>query len=271
MEMELFLHKMISEKSDPILYFLKITNDIICVNDWIGKKIKIKNLHNFLCDCGQESEQPFRQGLCKKCFFESPLNGASVFRPELSKAHLDIEERDLEWEKKYQLQPHLLYLSNTDKIKIGVTRKNQNPTRWIDQGAIQAHIIMESPNRYLVGIAEAHLKNFFADRTTPKKMICNHENIDFKDSISLAIENLPQEAKENSTVFDAKNEDTYFEFQYPLDYKKLPAKINSINLQKEDEFTSTLIGIKGQYLVFENGAIWNIRNFEKCKAKINIL
>ena len=76
----------------------------------------------------------------------------------MSKAHLDIEERDLDYEKKVQLQPHVVYLAYTSGIKVGVTRKSQVPTRWIDQGATSAIEIVEVPNRYLAGASEVKLK-----------------------------------------------------------------------------------------------------------------
>ena len=59
-------------------------------------------------------------------------------KPELSKAHLGIEDRDISYEKKVQLQNHIVYLSKTSGIKVGVTRSNNMSTRWIDQGAIEA-------------------------------------------------------------------------------------------------------------------------------------
>ena len=80
-------------------------------------------------------------------------------RPELSKAHLDQEERDLDYEKRVQLQPHIVYLANSSNVKVGVTRKTQVPTRWIDQGAQEALEIVEVPNRYLAGSQKLHLKN----------------------------------------------------------------------------------------------------------------
>ena len=36
-------------------------------------------------------------------------------------------------------------------------------------------------------------------------------------------------------------------------------KIKSINLDKENSFNQRLIGIKGQYLIFETGFVFNIR------------
>ena len=85
--------------------------------------------------------------------------------PELSTAHLDKEDRDLEYEKKVQLKPHVVYLANSSNVKVGVTRKSQIPTRWIDQGAHEAIEIVEVPNRYLAGITEVALKDYVADKT----------------------------------------------------------------------------------------------------------
>ena len=38
------------------------------------------------------------------------MSGDWVMKPELSKAHLEIEDRDLEYEKKIQIQDHIVYL-----------------------------------------------------------------------------------------------------------------------------------------------------------------
>jgi hypothetical protein len=38
-------------------------------------------------------------------------------------------------------------LGLSSEVKVGVTRKTQVPTRWIDQGAIEAVSIVEVPNR----------------------------------------------------------------------------------------------------------------------------
>src|SRR3970282_2492503 len=94
-------------------------------------------------------------------------------KPELSTAHLVIEDRDLVYEEKVQLQPHIVYLALSSEVKVGVTRKTQVPTRWIDQGATQAISIVEVPNRYLAGITEVALKNHYADKTNWRKMLQN--------------------------------------------------------------------------------------------------
>ena len=94
-------------------------------------------------------------------------------KPELSTAHLGKEDRDLEFEKKMQLKPHIVYLANSSDVKVGVTRKSQVPTRWIDQGAHEAIEIVEVPNRYLAGITEVALKQYVSDKTNWRKMLTN--------------------------------------------------------------------------------------------------
>ena len=47
---------------------------------------------------------------------------------------------------------------------------------------------------------------------------------------------------------------------YPV--LKYPTKINSLSLDKTPNFKGVLVGIKGQYLIFEDGTVFNIRSFE---------
>jgi hypothetical protein len=64
-----------------------------------------------------------------------PLASQSIFKPELCTAHLGIEERDLQWEKEFQLAPHYVYLANSSGIKVGLTRSSQLITRCAVQSS----------------------------------------------------------------------------------------------------------------------------------------
>ena len=120
-------------------------------------------------------------GFCKKCFFESPFASDSILKPELSTAHLGIEERNLEIEKNIQLQPHIVYLAYTGDVKVGVTRESQIPTRWIDQGATFALPIARTENRYEAGVIEVALKQHISDKTNWRKMLQD----EYEDEIDL--------------------------------------------------------------------------------------
>ena len=146
--------------------------DFLNLNQLINKEINI-SFDGYECLSCHLNKEIYRQGFCKSCFYENPATGDWVMRPELSKAHLNKADRDLDYEKKIQLQPHIIYLALSSHLKVGVTRKTQIPTRWIDQGAHEAMTIIEVPNRYLAGVGEVALKEYFSDKTNWRKMLQN--------------------------------------------------------------------------------------------------
>ena len=127
------LKKMRTENLQPINYFLEVDSGFLQLNQLLGKTIQLEHTGSQCLHCGLD-KAIFRQGFCQSCFFESPATGDWIMRPELSKAHLGETDRDLEYEKAMQLQPHVVYLALSSHLKVGVTRKSQIPTRWIDQG-----------------------------------------------------------------------------------------------------------------------------------------
>ncbi len=247
------LKRMPVELNHPVKYYLDFKDDFIILNNLLDKYLKI-SFEKYQClSCGADVPI-FAQGLCKKCYFEDPSVGEWVMKPELSTAHLDIEHRDLSFEKEVQLQPHIVYLAKTGDIKVGVTRKSQIPFRWIDQGADEAVAVMETPNRYLAGQAEVFLKQYFTDKTSWQKMLKGIRTD----------KNLSEEKKrvKNLLPDDLKKywlEETVIQkIEYPI--LKLPEKVKSVNLEKISSFEGKLTGIKGQYLIFEDGKVFNVRN-----------
>jgi hypothetical protein len=164
-----------------------------------------------------------------------------------------------------QLQPHIVYLALSSEVKVGVTRKTQVPTRWIDQGAIQAVSIVEVPNRYLAGVTEVALKNHYADKTNWRKMLTNSiEHIDLLEERLKLEKILPTEVHEYFFL----NKNDLYEMHYPvLEY---PTKVKSLSLEKNPNFEGKLTGIKGQYLMFEDGTVFNIRSSEGYVVRISV-
>ena len=257
------LQKMQTEFLSPIQYYLVFEDSFLNVNQLIGKEISI-SFEGYQClNCGKQ-KKVFRQGHCYDCFMSSASVGDWIMRPELSTAHLDIEDRDLAYEKRVQLQPHIVYLALSSEVKVGVTRKTQIPTRWIDQGAIEAIPIVEVPNRYLAGITEVALKNHFADKTSWQKMLKNNvPNIDLVAERNNVLQWLPEEIK----PYFAKEQELY-KIDFPIE--NYPTKINSLNLEKTPSFKGKVNGIKGQYLLFEDGTVFNIRSNEGIVVKIEV-
>ncbi len=263
MQYEGVLKKMQTEIGTPIQYYLIFENDFLNVNQILGKKITLTFIKHQCLNCGQ-NKPIYRQGFCKSCFFETPLAGDWIMRPELSTAHLDKEDRDLEYEKKAQLQPHIVYLANSSNVKVGVTRKNQVPTRWIDQGAHEALEIVEVPNRYLAGITEVALKAHVSDKTNWRKMLTNSiEDVNLEEWKQKLKSFIPNEALE---YFITDNEETHLEF--PV--LRYPEKVKSLNLEKNLNYTGVLKGIKGQYFIFEDDTVFNIRANEGLYISLEI-
>jgi len=256
MKYEGVLTKMKTEIGTPIQYFLSFENDEINVNFLLNSTVQITFLRHQCLNC-RESKNIYRQGSCYDCFFKMPQMGEWILRPELSTAHLGIEDRDLEYEKEVQLKPHIVYLALSSNVKVGVTRKTQVPTRWIDQGASLALEIVEAPNRYLVGITEVALKKHISDKTNWRKMLKNEiadiDLIDLRDELAGYI---PEEVIPYFKESDTK----VVELEYPV--LQYPEKVKSLNLSKTPSFGGILKGIKGQYLIFEDSTVFNVRSNE---------
>jgi len=258
------LKKMLTENAEEIQYYLDMKTDFININQLLNKEIAI-NFETYEClNCGLEKEI-YRQGFCKSCFFEMPSTAEWIMKPELSKAHLGIEERDLEYEKQVQLKPHILYLAFSSSLKVGVTRKTQVPFRWIDQGAVKAIQIIELPNRYLAGISEVELKKHYADKTNWREMLkIGSTNMDLQEERLKCLNLVPNEIVSHIN----NNEFSTLNINYPVISN--PLKPKSLNIVKEEKFEGELVGIKGQYLIFKDDTVFNIRTNEGLVLDLNI-
>jgi len=263
MKYEGVLTKMQTENGSPVQYYLVFENDFLAVNQLLDKKISITFLRYQCLNCGL-GKKIYRQGFCYDCFFEIPQAADWIIHPELSTAHLGKEDRDLDYEKKVQLQPHIVYLANSSDVKVGVTRKTQVPTRWIDQGAHEAIEIVEVPNRYLAGITEVALKDHIGDKTNWRTMLKNEiKDEDLVEWRNKLKQYIPKEAL---AYFLENNTETNLIFPV-LQYPKNP---KSLNLDNTPYYEGVLKGIKGQYLIFEDNTVFNIRSNEGYVVRISV-
>ena len=251
------IRKMHTNLTDVVNYELPIGEDLVNMNQFIDKEISLSYQHQILCiNCGRQTVKSFNQGFCYPCFRDAPQAADWIIHPEKSQAHLGIEDRDLAYEQSVQLKPHIVYLSLTSDIKVGITRGTQIPTRWIDQGAVKAIQLAITPNRYIAGMIEVSLKEHLADKTNWRKMLMNlHPDVDLI-SKKEEIKNLLNQEYLEYIDFDSK----VININYPV--ISYPVKLKSIGFDKEEIFTGVLKGIKGQYLMFENGIVMNIRKHE---------
>jgi hypothetical protein len=238
----------------------------VSLNEFIGKEIELKFEDQINCVVtGKKINKVFGEGMSWDAFRNSPLAVESIIRPELSQAHLGIGIRDLEWEIAHHVTPHCTYLSLTSGIKVGVTRQTQIPTRWIDQGAVEAILLAETPYRQAAGLIEVALKDHLNDKTNWRNMLKNvfdtdESLVDVKRKVT---DYIPEELKEFISPNDGVTKIHYPVIQYP-------DKVKSMKLEKEGSITKRLLGIKGQYLLFENDYVINVRSHSGYKISLSL-
>lgn len=254
--MNVILRKLITQYNNPVDYYLIDKENNIYLNDLIGKKIKINFLNEIFCiSCGEKTYKSFAQGFCYNCFRTSPMTEECVLKPELCKAHEGIA-RDMEYATNNCLKPHYVYLAVSSHLKVGVTRESQVPTRWLDQGASKSIKFAKTHNRYTAGLIEVELKKYLSDKTSWQKMLKNEidQTIDLRAEKEKVSKKLPIDFQKYIS-----DENEIFEFNYPV--KEYPKKVKSINLDTSPQLEGILNGIKGQYLIFDNQIVINIRKF----------
>ena len=246
------ISKMITVFASPIQYHLPIGNGRVYMNDLIGQHISLTWLGQIHClNCGGLTNKSFAQGYCYPCYITIPETEECVLNPEKCRAHEGIA-RDMEYALENCLQDHFVYLALTNEVKVGVTRHSQLPTRWIDQGAWKTIKLAKTNNRYQAGIIEVALKNHLTDKTNWRDMLRNITDntvslVDEKKKISLL---MPRDSIEFLSP-----DDTILELNYP--YNEVQKKITSMSFDKQPLVKGILIGIKGQYLIFEGGNVIN--------------
>ncbi len=259
------ISKMKVDLQDEVKYTLILGDDAIDMNSLINKDIRLFWNGDIFCSaCGKKTKNSFGEGFCYPCFQSAPEATECTIRPELCRAHLG-EGRDPEWEERNHNTPHIVYLAASDIVKVGVTRITQVPTRWIDQGASSAIRLAETPNRYEAGILEVALKAFFADKTNWQRMLKNEVD----DSIDLVEEkwNLHDQLPEDLIQFFSEN-DEVIDINYPV--LTYPTKVKSLSFDKTPTIEGKLVGIKGQYLIFEDGSVLNIRKHTSYFLEVTI-
>lgn len=259
MELSGNILKMKSELNDVVNYHLPIGNEKIAMNNLIGKEIEVEFTGQINCiKCGRKTKKSFSQGFCYPCFRTAPEADPAIIKPELDMAHKGIS-RDMEWAKTHSLVDHYVYLSYSGNLKVGVTRHTQIPTRWIDQGAVLGITIAKTPNRNMAGQIEVFLKKHFADKTNWRKMLkdVDYSGVDLKSEKQKAVDLLVNTDFEEYLLDEEKTIEK--EIKFPVE--KYPDKVKSINLDKNPDFKKTLSGIKGQYLIFDDNHVINVRKY----------
>ena len=248
---------------DEVNYFLPAGQHELLLKPYIGNYLKLEFLGNITCkNCGRKASKSFSQGFCFPCMRRLAQCDMCILKPETCHFH-EGTYREPERGEQNCFVPHFVYLSNTSGLKVGITRHTQIPTRWVDQGATQASIMFKVNTRRQSGYVETAFKGLIADKTNWRTMLkenqpdmdllatANELKARFHADMSHCFDNFPADEIE-----DQCNDVT--RIRYPV--LEFPEKIKSHNFDKHPLVEGTLMGIKGQYLLFDTGVI-NIRKF----------
>lgn len=253
------------EGGGKVEYALRTADATLPMNALIGKEFLIRHTGARTCmSCGKRVKKFYGQGLCYPCLRDAPDASPCIVRPELCRAHLG-EGRDVQWETEHHLQEHTVYLAFTGAVKVGVTRSTQVPVRWIDQGAVLAVPVARVPYRQLAGAIEVDLKRLFSDRTDWRRMLLTgHAG---EEEVVAARRRAILEVDPALRKWILA-EEPIVRLAYPL--VNVPPRLVSVQLNRSPEVQGRLLGIKGQYLVWSDGRVLNVRNHSGYHIEVDL-
>jgi hypothetical protein len=265
------VRKMRGRLGQPVSYSARLDDNEIALNPLIDQQLKLIFSGSIYCiHCNRKTNKSFNQGYCYPCFQKLAQCDSCIIHPE--RCHFEQGScREPAWGEKYCMQDHIVYLANSSGLKVGITRATQVPTRWIDQGATQALAIMRVRSRLQSGTLEMAFKQHVADKTNWRDMLKGKAaELDMAGERDRLLAACEEDVKELMARFGffaisvLKGIDAV-SIDYPV--QAYPEKITSLNFDKEPVVSGTLIGIKGQYLIFDSGVI-NLRRFSGYEVEL---
>jgi hypothetical protein len=258
------VRKMKSVLDQTVHYSLPVGDTRVELNALIGQRIKLTYAGVINCvACGRKSNKSFNQGYCFPCFRGLAQCDSCIMSPE--KCHFHVGTcREPDWGEQNCMIDHFVYLANTSALKVGITRHSQIPTRWVDQGAVQALPIARVSSRRLSGLLEVAIGQSVADKTAWQTMLKGQpETIDLYAARDSLLAQYQETIVALQTEFGVQALQTLpeaevVEITYPV--STYPDKVKALNFDKQAVVEGQLVGIKGQYLILDCGVL-NIRKF----------
>ena len=266
------LRKMPVQAASPVAYSLLLGETRVPLNDLIGYTLKLDFDGVIRCiNCDRKTNKSFSQGYCYPCFKKLAACDSCIMSPE--KCHYyEGTCREPEWGETHCMIEHVVYLANSSGLKVGITRGTQVPTRWIDQGAVDAIPMVRVATRQLAGFVEVACKQHVADRTNWRAMLKGDvPEINLRDERERMLDLIADDLADLQTKHgeDAIRpvSEAGLSLDYPVD--TWPEKVKTHNLDKAFSAEGVLQGIKGQYLILDTGVI-NIRKYTGYEVRFRV-
>lgn len=241
--------------------------------DALGEPLRLEFDGAIHCiHCGRRTRKSFNQGYCYPCFTRLAQCDSCVMAPE--KCHYDQGTcREPRWGEAHCMQPHVVYLANTSGPKVGITRRGQVPTRWLDQGAAQALPVARTATRQQAGFVEDLLRGSIGDRTqwqrllkgAPEPLDLGGLRAELAAAHAEGLEALRARFGLHAVVLVEDAEPAAF--AYPvLEY---PTKVTALNPERTPVIEGRLMGVKGQYLILDRGVL-NVRKYTAWSVEVRL-
>lgn len=267
------LDKMRVTPGEPAQYSLPLGETLVPLNALVGKRIRLRYTGTIRCThCNRKTNKSFSQGYCFPCFKTLAQCDSCIVSPE--KCHFDRGTcREPAWAETHCRTEHIVYLANSSGLKVGITRASQVPTRWLDQGAVQALPLARVADRHLSGLLEVLCKDFVADKTDWRALLRGDASlIDLvagrEQLLASAREGIAQlQAQYGVAAVQLLTDAQEQRFSFPV--QRYPDKVSTFSFDKDPLVEGELLGIKGQYLLFAAGAL-NIRKFTAYETEFSV-
>jgi hypothetical protein len=245
-----------------VTYSIDLQKEAVTLSDYLGAGATFTYVGEPHCiACAKLVKKLYSGGHCFDCAQSLARCDLCVVSPDRCHFHLGTC-REPQWGEDFCMQPHVVYLANTSGPKIGITRANRMPRRWLDQGASQAIAVVQAPTRRAAGVVEAHFKRKLNDRTDWRRLVS-------RPALPVDLMELARQLKAALPTFDALHnevlpedecgelawriDDEAVQIEYPvLAYS--PSKRLTLS-EDQPQVRDNLQGIVGQYLLFSQGVI----------------
>lgn len=262
-----------ADDNNTVCYTLPIGDELLDINGLIGKEVTLTYSGDIHCvHCNRKTKKSFNQGYCYPCLISLAQCDSCIIKPEKCHYH-EGTCREPEWGEAHCFSDHFVYLANTGTIKVGITRQvtQSISSRWMDQGATQATVMLRVPDRLTSGLVETLCKDHIADKTNWRTMLKGKpDDVDLtqvKTELMEKIEGELEALKQEKGLQAVSEVDgAIHDIHYPVE--AYPVKIKSLNLDKEPAFSGTLQGVKGQYWMLDEDRVINIRKFAGYNVQI---
>ncbi|WP_457808244.1 DUF2797 domain-containing protein [Kushneria sp. EE4] len=254
-------------------YQLRIGEHNKSLNPWLGHDVAIEFAGSIVCvHCQRLTRKSFGQGHCYACFKRLARCDTCMMAPERCH-YFQGTCREPEWGERHCFAPHVVYLAASSGPKVGITKPSQMPTRWLDQGAVQALPILSVASRRQSGMVEALFRSEISDRTHWQRMLkgetADVDLIQRRDELMTrlapGLEALRVQFGEDD--IRSHGEQRVARFDYPV--LAWPERVKALNLDRTPQIEGRLMGLKGQYLILDTGVI-NLRKYTGYQVSVRL-